>query len=76
MALVPRLRAGQIPWRIGALFGAAGAVTAFAGAAVNRLLPDGVVLGLFAALMIAAGIADAARAADTVARPAPPTAAR
>jgi hypothetical protein len=55
VALVPRVRAGQIAWRIGALFGAAGAVTAFAGAAVNRLLPDGVVLGLFAALMIAAG---------------------
>ena len=55
VALVPRLRSGQIAWRIGALFGAAGAVTAFAGAAVNRLLPDGVVLGLFAALMLAAG---------------------
>ncbi len=44
VALVPRLRTGQIAWRIAALFGAAGAVTAFAGAAVNRLLPDGVLL--------------------------------
>jgi uncharacterized membrane protein YfcA len=56
VALLPRLRAGQIAWRVGALFGAAGAATAFAGAAVNRLLPDDVVLGLFAALMIAAGL--------------------
>lgn len=55
VAVVPRVRAGQIAWRIGVLFGAAGAATAFAGAAVNRLLPDGVVLGLFAVLMIAAG---------------------
>ncbi|MGY1737312.1 sulfite exporter TauE/SafE family protein [Geodermatophilus sp. SYSU D00684] len=56
VALLPRLRAGQIAWRIGVLFGAAGAATAFAGAAVNRLLPDDVVLGLFAALMIGAGV--------------------
>ncbi|MCZ2839132.1 sulfite exporter TauE/SafE family protein [Modestobacter sp. VKM Ac-2985] len=56
VALAPRLRAGQIAWRIGALFGAAGAATAFAGAAVNRLLPDDVVLALFAALMAAAGV--------------------
>ena len=41
---------------IAILFGAAGAATAFAGAAVNRLLPDDVVLALFAALMIGAGI--------------------
>ena len=56
VALVPRMRARQIAWRIALLFGTAGAVTAFAGAAVNRLLPDDVVLGLFAALMVGAGI--------------------
>ncbi|MGY1780602.1 sulfite exporter TauE/SafE family protein [Geodermatophilus sp. SYSU D01036] len=56
VALLPRLRAGQIAWRIAVLFGAAGAATAFAGAAVNRLLPADVVLGLFAALMIGAGV--------------------
>jgi uncharacterized protein len=56
VALLPRLRARQIAWRVGVLFGAAGAATAFAGAAVNRLLPDDVVLSLFAALMIAAGL--------------------
>jgi uncharacterized membrane protein YfcA len=56
VALVPRLRARQIAWRIALLFGTAGAATAFAGAAVNRLLPDEVVLSLFAALMLGAGI--------------------
>ena len=56
VALLPRLRTGQVAWRIALLFGAAGAATAFAGAAVNRLLPDDVVLALFAALMIGAGI--------------------
>ncbi|MGY1592045.1 sulfite exporter TauE/SafE family protein [Geodermatophilus sp. SYSU D00708] len=56
VALLPRLRAGRVAWRIAVLFGAAGAATAFAGAAVNRLLPDDVVLGLFAALMVGAGV--------------------
>lgn len=55
-ALVPRIRAGQVSWRIAVLFGAAGAGTAFAGAAANRLLPDAVLLGLFAALMVGAGV--------------------
>jgi hypothetical protein len=54
VALLPRLR--QVAWRIALLFGAAGAATAFAGAAVNRLLPEDVVLALFAALMVGAGV--------------------
>jgi hypothetical protein len=65
VALLPRLRAGQVAWRIALVFGAAGAATAFAGAAVNRLLPDGVVLGLFAALMVAAGVRLLADTPDT-----------
>ncbi|SDN45728.1 hypothetical protein SAMN05660642_04880 [Geodermatophilus siccatus] len=56
VALLPRLGKGQIAWRIALLFGAAGIATAFAGAAVNRLVPPEVVLGLFAALMIGAGV--------------------
>jgi hypothetical protein len=56
VALFPRLRQRQIAGRIAVLFGAAGAATAFAGAAVNRLLPEEVVLGLFAALMVGAGV--------------------
>jgi uncharacterized protein len=56
VAVVPRLREGHVAWRIALLFGAAGAATAFAGAAVNRVLPDAVTLGVFAALMVAAGV--------------------
>lgn len=56
VALLPRLRGRQIAWRIALVFGAAGAATAFAGAAVNRLLPADVVLAIFALLMVAAGV--------------------
>ena len=56
VAVLPRLRERQINWRIGLLFGVAGAVTAFAGAAVNRVLPDELTLALFAALMVGAGV--------------------
>ena len=55
-ALLPRLRSGDTQWRIAAVFGPAGAVMAFAGAAVNRLLDPRIVLGGFAILMITAGI--------------------
>jgi uncharacterized membrane protein YfcA len=55
-ALLPRLRGGQVRWRIALVFGASGMLSAFAGAAVNRLLPEDVVLLGFAALMIAAGV--------------------
>lgn len=56
VALLPRLRGRQISWRIGLLFGAAGAATAFAGAAVNHVLPDELTLALFAVLMVGAGV--------------------
>jgi uncharacterized membrane protein YfcA len=55
-ALLPRLRARQIRWRIAGIVGAAGAAAAFAGAAVNRLVDARVVLIGFAALMAAAAI--------------------
>ena len=55
-AVLPRLRQGQVAWRIAGVFGAAGAGAAFAGAAVNRLLDPRVVLVGFAALMGAAGV--------------------
>jgi hypothetical protein len=55
-ALLPRLREGHVQWRIAAVFGGAGALAAFAGAAVNRLLPPVIVLIGFALLMVAAGI--------------------
>jgi len=56
VGLLPRLPARQVQWRIALVFGGAGVLTAVAGAAVNRLLPDDVVLVLFAALMVAAGL--------------------
>ncbi|RTL61623.1 MAG: sulfite exporter TauE/SafE family protein [Pseudonocardiaceae bacterium] len=55
-ALIPRLRGGQINWRIAGIFGVTGAGAAFAGAAVNRLLDPRLVLAGFALLMVAAGI--------------------
>lgn len=55
-ALLPRLRHGQVQWRIACVFGAAGAAAAFGGAAVNRLLDSTVVLVGFAVLMAAAGV--------------------
>jgi uncharacterized protein len=56
VALLPRLRARQIRWRIAALVGGGGAAAAFAGAAVNRLLDPRAVLIGFAALMVAAAL--------------------
>jgi uncharacterized membrane protein YfcA len=55
-AVLPRLRARQIQWRLAAVVGGAGAIAAFAGAAVNRLLDPRIVLVGFAVLMVAAGI--------------------
>jgi uncharacterized membrane protein YfcA len=55
-SLLPRLRAGQVRWRLAAVFGAAGALAAFAGAAVNRHLSPRIVLVGFAALMVGAGV--------------------
>lgn len=55
-ALLPRLRHGQVAWRIAGVFGAAGAGAAFAGAAVNRLLDPRVVLVGFAAIMVVAAV--------------------
>ena len=52
-ALLPRAR--TVNWRIAVVFGLSGAGTAFAGAAVNRLLPEPVVLAGFAVLMAVAG---------------------
>ena len=55
-AVLPRLRLGQVRWRIAGVVGAAGAGPAFAGAAVNQLLDPRVVLVGFAVLMVAADV--------------------
>ena len=53
--VLPRLRRGEVRWRVAGVFGAAGIGAAFAGAAVNRLLPERVLLVAFAALMLVVG---------------------
>ncbi|MEU8165727.1 sulfite exporter TauE/SafE family protein [Micromonospora sp. NPDC049004] len=54
-ALLVRLRAGLVRWRIAGIVGGAGAAAAFGGAAINRLLEPRLVLIGFAALMVLAG---------------------
>jgi uncharacterized protein len=54
-AVLPRVRSGLVARRIAAVFGGAGALAAFAGTAVNRLLPPRAVRLGFAALMVVAG---------------------
>ena len=53
VAVVPRARAGQVHWPVAAVFGLAGVVTAFAGAAAGHLLSARVLLLAFAVLMVA-----------------------
>ncbi|WP_018639949.1 sulfite exporter TauE/SafE family protein [Parafrankia elaeagni] len=55
-ALLPRLRTRQIRWRIAAIVGTAGALAAFGGAALNRLLDPRLVLIGLAVLMVAAAL--------------------
>ncbi|MFD0901365.1 sulfite exporter TauE/SafE family protein [Actinomadura sediminis] len=54
-AALPRVRAGDVRWRIAAGVGGAGAAAAVGGAALGRLLPDQAIMLGFAALMVAAG---------------------
>ncbi len=55
-AVIPRIRQGEVQWRIAGVFGGAGALAAFGGAAVNRLLDPRIVLVAFAVMMVAAGV--------------------
>ncbi|MFI0448195.1 TSUP family transporter [Actinomadura sp. 6N118] len=54
-AVLPRIRTGQVRWRIAAVVGGTGAVTAFGGVALNRLLPASAVMLGFATIMVVAG---------------------
>jgi len=55
-AVVPRIRARQVQWRLAAVVGGAGIPAAFAGTAVNRQLdPRSVLLG-FAGVMVVAAV--------------------
>ena len=54
VAAVPRLVQREVQWRIAAIFGGAGIPSAFAGAAINRLLSPRLLLVGFVALMLLA----------------------
>ncbi len=56
VGLVPRLRERSMRWPVAMVFGGAGAGTAFAGAAVGRLISPQVLLLSFAALMVVAAV--------------------
>ncbi len=55
-AVVPRIRARQVQWRLAGVVGAAGIPAAFLGTAVNRALDPRLVLFGFAAVMVAAAV--------------------
>ncbi len=50
-------RAGNVEWRTGAIFGAAGMVGAAGGGFVAGYLPSGLLLGFFALMMLATAVA-------------------
>ncbi|MGB3484268.1 MAG: sulfite exporter TauE/SafE family protein [Mycobacterium sp.] len=52
---LPRIRAGQVQWRLAAIFALAGIPATIAGAALGARLPQSVLLIGFAAVMILAG---------------------
>ncbi len=53
---LPKVRAGQIQWRLAAVFAAAGIPATFVGSAIGRNLPQSVLLIGFASVMVLAGI--------------------
>ncbi len=56
-ALVPYLKSGLVCWRTGTVFGAAGMVGAYAGGRLARFVPDSVLLGAFAIMMLVTALA-------------------
>jgi hypothetical protein len=54
ISLTPHARAGRVRWRTGLTFGLAGMVGAYLGGRLAGLVPGGVLLTAFAALMVAA----------------------
>ena len=62
---LPKVRAGQVQWRLAGVFAAAGVPATFIGSAIGRHLPQSVILVGFAAVMVIAGIRMLMDAADT-----------
>jgi uncharacterized membrane protein YfcA len=52
---LPKIRAGQVQWRMAGIFAVAGIPASVAGSAISRQLPESVVLGGFAVVMVVAG---------------------
>lgn len=50
-------RAGRVRWRIGAVFGAAGMIGAYAGGRVSELVPGSILLSAFAVMMAITAVA-------------------
>jgi uncharacterized protein len=55
-AVVPRVRARQVQWRLAAVVGGSGIPAAFLGAAVNKALDPRTVLGGFSLVMVLAAV--------------------
>ncbi|MEO8701459.1 MAG: sulfite exporter TauE/SafE family protein [Kofleriaceae bacterium] len=55
VAMIPYARAHDVRWRVGLVFGAASMSAAFAGARLGAAIPGALLIGGFAALMIASG---------------------
>ncbi len=56
-AVISHARGGRVMWRTGVLFGLAGMVGAFGAGRFARLIPAGVLLGLFGAMMLVTALA-------------------
>ena len=70
--MVQHARAGNVEWKIGLIFGAAGMVGAFAGGLVTAWIPAGVLMVLFGAMMLATSLAMFRGRAEAVAVPPQP----
>lgn len=68
-ALIPHAQKGRVKWKVGAAFGAAGMLGAYAGGRVAHFLPETLLLGGFAVVMFAAAIAMMRGRAETPTKP-------
>lgn len=53
---IPKITARQVQWPLAAVFSATGFLAAFAGSALNRILPPSITMAGFAMVMVIAGI--------------------
>ena len=56
VGVLPKIRAGQVRWRMAAIFAAAGIPAAVVGSSISRHLPQPIVLAGFAVVMVVAGV--------------------